>query len=252
MLKLIKFEFRKVFRSKYMYIIFGIGLALTLIAVLMTKAMNSILEEIGESPVPYSGYYSGKSAIGSSFSLFIGIFIGIFACEDFHQQTNKNIIAKGYNRLSLFYSKYIVSLTLSLGYAIILILTSLGLGYAVYGDGGMNIDDNVAVIFLTQLLCVIAYHAFFFFISYSIAKTGAAIAINIVAPMAASTLIAIFDILINNPDFKIANYVIDGVLLNVSSTYTETGLILPGSLLLLAYIILSNGLGVYIASKKQF
>ena len=38
-----------------------------------------------------------------------------------------------------------------------------------------------------QLLVVIAYHAFFFFVSYSIARTGVALAINIIVPIEDST-----------------------------------------------------------------
>ena len=252
MLKLIKFEFRKVLRSKYMYIIFGIGLFITLMSVLLTKAMNSILEQIGESTIPYSGYYAAKGALSSAFSIIGAIFITIFACEDFANQTNKNILAKGYNRLSLFYSKYIVSLLLSLGYALILVLLSTGIGYALYGDGGMAITDNVAVIFLMQLLCVIAYHAFFFFVAYSLGRTGVSIAINILVPMVLEAIVSIVDVIINNPNFKIGDYVIDGIMINISGVYTNTDLLLVSMLLLILYIALSNVFGALIANKKQF
>ena len=249
---LIKFEFRKVFRSKYMYIIYGIGLFITLITLLMTKALNSILEEAGQTPVPYSGYYSGKGALSSSFSLMSGIFIAIFACEDFAHHTNKNIIAKGYNRLSLFYSKYIVSLILSISYAVILVGLSFGLGYAVYGDGGIVIQDNVAVIFLMQLLCVIAYHAFFFAVSYVVNRTGVAIAINIIVPSLLEAIVAIVDIIINNDNFKISNYVLDGIMMNISGVNTDTSLLLVSMFMLLGYIALSNVLRALLANKKQF
>ena len=252
MLKLIKFEFRKVLTNKYMYIIFGVGLFLTLLSVLMTRALNSIFEQLGESTVPYSGYLSGKSALSSSLSLMLGLFIGIFACEDFYQKTNKNILGRGYNRISLFYSKYIVSLICSIVYAIILVLLSLALGYALYGDGGLSIDDNVAVIFLMQLLCVIAYHAFFFFVSYSVGRIGVALSINIIVPIILEALVSIVDVIINNPDFKIGDYVIDGVMMNITAPYTNTDLLLVSMILLIVYIVLSNLLGVLIAKKKQF
>ena len=252
MLQLIKFEFRKIFRSKYMYIIFGIGLVVTLLTVSLIGFTNAMLEELGQPTVPYSGYYAGKSALTSAFALMTGIFVGIFACEDFSQGTNKNIIGKGYNRLSLFYSKYIVSLILCVGYAIILVLLSLGLGYAIYGDGGMSVDDNVAVIFICQLVCVIAYHAFFFAVSYSLARTAPAIVINIVVPSVLEIIIAIIDILINSEEFLLANFVIDGALANLSATYTNTDIILPSMLVLVGYIALSNGLGILFARKKQF
>ena len=252
MLKLIKFEFRKIFRSKYMYIIFGIGLALTLLAVPMVNLVNMMAEMTGEPTIPYSGYYAGKSALTSMFALMTGIFIGIFACEDFSKGTNRNIIAKGYHRLSLFYSKYLVSLILCIGYALITVLLSLGLGYAIYGNGGMTIDDNVFVIFICQLVCVIGYHAFFFAVSYSLGRTAPAIAINIVVPSALELIITIIDILIKSDEFLLSNFVIDGALANLSATYTNTSIILPSMLVIVGYIALSNGLGILVASKKQF
>ena len=252
MLKLIKFEFRKIFRNKYMYIIFGIGLAMTLLTIPLIGIANYMMSQIGEPTIPYSGYYAAKSAISGSVSLMVGIFIGIFACEDFSSGTNKNIIGKGYNRLSLFYSKYIVSLILCLGYALILILLSLGLGYAIYQDGGMSIDDNVFVIFICQLVCVIAYHAFFFCFSYSVSKTAIAIAFNIIVPALLETIVTIINVIINRDDFLLTNFVIDGALANLSSTYTNMDVILPSMLTLVGYIALSNVVGILIARKKQF
>lgn len=252
MLKLIKFEFRKIFRSKYMYIIFGIGLAITLLTVSLIGVSNYMLQTLGEPTIPYSGYYAAKSSIASAYALMTGIFIGIFACEDFALGTNKNIVGKGYHRLSLFYSKYLVSLILCIGYALISVLLSLGLGYAIYGDGGMSVDDNVFVIFICQLVCVIGYHAFFFFVSYSLGKTAPAIAINIVVPSALEIIIAIIDIIINSDEFLLSNFVIDGALANLSATYTNTSIILPSMLVIVGYIALSNGLGILVASKKQF
>ena len=195
--KLIRFEFRKVFRSKYMYIIFGIGLLFAFISPITILASNALMEEMGQMTVPYSGYLCAKSALASSFSTFIGIFIGIFATEDFTQHTNKNIVGRGYSRLHLYFSKYIVSLVLTVGFAVLQILLSLILGFALFGDGGLSIDDNVFLIFLGQLLCVIAYHSFFFGISYAISKVGFAIVVNIIATSGIATILALIDLFVN-------------------------------------------------------
>ena len=252
MLELIKFEFRKVLRSKYMYIILGIGVVFALFTPVTIWAMNLIAEQLEQPTTPFSAYLSAKAAIGSSFSLFAGIFIGIFATEDFAQHTNKNIIARGYTRLQLYFSKYIVSLCLLICFALLQVLASLALGAIMFGDGGLSIDDNLAVIIFGQLLCILAYHSLFFGISYAISKTAGAIIINVLVTQAVSTILALIDIFINNEELVLSYYWIDGVLSNLSQPYTDLDVVLPGVFILLGIIALSQALGILTARKKEF
>ena len=252
MLELIRFEFRKVLRSKYMYIIFGIGLIFALLTPVTIWGVNLFAEELGQPVTPFSAYLSAKAAIGSSFSLFAGIFIGIFATEDFAQHTNKNIIARGYTRLQLYFSKYIVSLVLCVGFALLQVLFSFALGAAMFGDGGLTIDDNLAVIIFGQLLCILAYHSLFFGVSYAISKTAGAIIINVLVINVVSTILALIDVFVNNEEITLSYYWIDGVLSNLSQPYTDTSVILPGVFILLGVIALSQTLGILVSRKKQF
>lgn len=252
MLELIKFEFRKVLRSKYMYIILGIGVVFALFTPVTIWAVNLFAEELGQPVTPFSAYLSAKAAIGSSFSLFAGIFIGIFATEDFAQHTNKNIIGRGYTRLQLYFSKYIVSLIICVVFALLQVLASLSLGAMMFGDGGLTIDDNLAVIIFGQLLCILAYHSLFFGISYAISKTAGAIIINVLVINVVSTVLALIDIFINNEELVLSYYWIDGVLSNLSQPYTDTSVILPGVFILLGVIALSQTLGILVSRRKQF
>ena len=252
MVNLIKFEFRKVLRSKYMYIILGIGVLSALLTPVTIWAMNLFAEELGQPVTPFSAYLSAKAAIGSSFSLFAGIFIGIFATEDFAQHTNKNIIARGYTRLQLYFSKYIVSLVILITFALLQVLVSLSLGAIMFGDGGLSIDDNLAVIIFGQLLCILAYHSLFFGISYAISKTAGAIIINVLVTQAVTTILTLIDIFVNNEELVLTYYWIDGVLSNLSQPYTDTSVILPGVFILLGVIALSQTLGILTARRKQF
>lgn len=251
---LIKFEFHKVFRSKYLYIIFGIGLVFAFVNALMMWGLNAIMEEVGEPTTPYSGYLNAKSALAgtASFSTFAGIFVGIFATEDFTQHTIKNIIGRGYSRLQLYFSKYIVSLVLVIALAILQVLASLALGFALFGDGGLPIDDNVFLIFLCQLLCVITFHSVFFAISFSVAKVGLAIVINILAFSLITTIVALIDTFANIPDVQFTYYLVDGILANLCQPYTNMDVVPLGIGLLFAYIAVSQTAGILLARKKQF
>jgi uncharacterized pyridoxamine 5'-phosphate oxidase family protein len=70
--------------------------------------------------------------------------------------------------------------------------------------------------------------------------------------MVLEAIVSIVDVIINNPNFKIGDYVIDGIMINISGVYTNTDLLLVSMLLLILYIVLSNVFGALIANKKQF
>ena len=250
--RLIRFEFRKLFRSKYFYILAGIGLAFVVLNLVTLIVMSDIMEELGQGDlVPYSAYLSAKSALGASFTTIAAIFIAIFACDDYMMGTLKNIVGKGYNRFALFYSKYIVSLIATILMLVINVLFAFVIGQIVWQDG-VPIDDNVALIVLGQLLLVVAYHAIFFAIAYSFGRLGPSIAVNILGPSAIGLILALVDLFIENEEIVTSNYWLDGILLNFVSTATDPDLIPISIALLVVYTLIANGVGVLIASRKQY
>ena len=260
MANLLKFEFRKVFRSKYFYILLGVAFLYTLLNGLTLYFVNWILEnlaeEAGEAIDPgmfdYNSYTFTKAALSTNLFMIVGIFVAIFTCEDNGHGTSKNIVAKGYNRLEVYFSKYIVSLILVFAFAIVALLASALFGLIAWGaDSFTKTDNNMAPIIIGQILCVIVYHALFFAVAFSVGKSGGAIVINLLVPMGITLLLTIGTVLINKDDFSFSNYWIDGILVNFTGD-TNEDLFLSNFILLFVYLAAAELVGPLIARRKQY
>ena len=164
--KLLKFEFRKLLRSKILYIILGISVVFVIMNALVLVLLDNIMREIDVELISsYSAYGFTKGALTNSFVTIAGVFVAIYATEDFTHGTCKNVIAKGYKRLQVYFSKYIVSLIAIIAIAILCVAASLGMGLALFVNDFGSIADNVPVIIIGQLLCVIVFHSMFFTIA---------------------------------------------------------------------------------------
>ncbi len=248
--KLIKFEFRKLFKSKYFYIIGAIAIAFVLISGITTKAINDAIVAEGGEATPYSAYLFTKSALSGTFTMLIGIFAALFATEDQTCGTLKNIVAKGYSRTKLYFSKYIVSLVGVLIISALTIAVSYGYGNSIWSNS-LEITDNVALIVIGQLLGLLAYHSVFFAISYTSGKVGAAIALNIIGPLGVSLILGMGDAFIKNDNFKLSSFWLDSLFSNFTSSITDTKLIGVGIALLIVYFAIAILVGSLINRRKE-
>ena len=258
--KLLKFEFRKVFRLRYFYIIAAVVLAFTILTGLINYLVWFFAQKLDPetqaaiaAAIPSNTSYNFvKSTLANNFFTFAGIFLAIFACEDNSHGTSKNVIAKGYNRVQVFYSKYIASLLLVILMALLGYLTATLFGLIAYGPGTFANDDNLLVIILGQLLVLIAYHALLFVISYSIGKPGGAIAVCVILPLAMPLIFMAIDTLAKTEDpYKFGNFWIDGIVSNFTGN-TNNDLIGWDFPLLFVYLALANVVGLVFARRKQY
>ena len=108
MKNLIKFEFRKLFKSCTFYICGSLAAFFVTINILSTYISEV---SIGEMPTGSICLSFIQTAINNSnFTLLSAIFVSIFVCADQAGKTIKTIYAKGYSRTEVYFSKYIVSL----------------------------------------------------------------------------------------------------------------------------------------------
>lgn len=250
--KLIRFEFRKLFRSRYFYVISVIGI----LFILLTGATYSIIKAVaGSDPgIPVQNTYAFiKGALGNYFTLLTGIFVAIAATEDNANGTIKNVIGKGYSRLKVFMSKYIVSL---IG---VLIISLLVVGVAViYGSLAFDkvpTQDNIALIIFGQLLSIITYHAMYYAISSGFGKIGPAIAVSIIGPMGMTIAFTLADTAVMTAQLPVqakpSNYWLDGLFANFTSGPNPIGNG-PCFALLFAYLIVAILIGFLISRKKEY
>lgn len=172
MKKLIKFEFRKLFKSKSFFICLVVCLGLVLLGGLTTKVLLENSE--GEIATP-TALSMLKGAIGSANVVLIsGIFVALFVCEDDTSGTIKNIYARGYSRRDVFISKYLVSLVSILIFTFSSMLLSFLFGLATWSSE-LKIPNNYFITMLAQIVMMIAYHAVFFTISSKVRSNGSKI-----------------------------------------------------------------------------
>lgn len=245
---LIKFEFRKLFKSKSFYICLAICIGLVLLGGLTTKVIIENVE--GEVDLP-SKYSMLQSAISSaSITLIAGIFTALFVCEDETSGTIKNIYAKGYSRGSVFISKYIASLVAVLIFTFGSMLIAYLFGKLTWPDVTTSIN-NLFLDIVGQVLLIIAYQSIFFAISSKLGKTGSSIAFNIVGPLLVSMVLTMADAFLKLEDFKLSSYWIDSLLTNLGQTTVTNQNITAAIVMGIIYSIVFVGVGFTLNKKKE-
>ena len=264
MANLLRFEFRKVFRSKYFYILLGVSVLYVLLAGGTAFLLNFFLSEASEEAMSelipsYTSYSFLKGVFASNFFMIIGVFIAIFTCEDNGHDVSKNIIARGYSRVERYFAKYIGSLVMTLGIALVTVLAAALFSLLAFGVNTFDPNgDNVAVAITGIILGVIVYHAVLYAVSSSIGKTAGAIVFNLLVPTGIALLLTVGDILLANlemfkdMDIAISNYWLDGIIANFTTMDPDSDLYVADFILLFFYYAIAHLVGLLIIRKKQY
>ena len=194
MAKLLRYQFRRLFKNKSLYICTAVSIAIIFLTALATRALTTFLEGSGApAEVNVGGFVSLKSGMSAGmFTFLAAIMVAIFVSEDYTQETIKNIYGKGYSRGQVYLANYIVSLV----EVVILFLAECLIGFAAGSAllGGVgSMGENYILSLLGVLLVVIAYHAIFFGVSISIRKSGGAVALSIIVPVIFDALFMLLD-----------------------------------------------------------
>ena len=249
--KLIRFEFRKLLRSRYVYIILAISLFLVIINGLTTNLAAELAPAYGQE-IEVSSYAFVRGTLSSTFMLLLGIFIAIYVCEDFSHGVLKNIVGKGYAREKVLYSKYIVSLIATFVIAGLTIVLALVYGYIAW-PGTANTNDNMAVIIIGQIIGLITYHALFFALAYTIRKPGFAIAVNVVSPIMVSLVLTLVDTGLKNAkiDFNISQFWLDSTFNVFINAGSDSNLFGRNIVILIVYFAAAFVAGLLINRKRE-
>ena len=224
MSELLRFEFRRLFRSRTFYVCLGVSFAvivLQLLILLATTAITDVYTDMQVAMPEYNALSLLKTSTLSEFSLIAAIFVTIFSTDDFSGDTIKNVCAKGYSREHIFFSKYLSTLA---GCMIILLSGMFfqfalgGLMFRQLGTAGQNFALSVLVIVL--LNC--GYHAIFFAIGYTMRKIGGAIVLAILGPTMYELVASLFDLAISQfakieTSFRLADFTIGGQLVRMGA-----------------------------------
>ncbi len=246
MIKLLKFEWRKLLRQKSLYICFGIGLLVTVLFISLGKILaERIGFELNGSAVESMLIVISESGFVS----LLGIYLAIFACHDFANQTIKNIYARGYSRTMVYFTKYLVSLGVTLAMALLYMVFSFLYCLVL----ALPVGTLTAAVFGTlalQLWVLVGMHGLFFGIGMMLGKTGGSVALNLFGISFGFSILElvfqIFDI-----KFSILDYNLEVVLSNLITTEFSQGVLLRSLLLPLVYGVVFVGLGYWLNRRRD-
>ena len=246
--KLLKFEYRRLFQMASFYIFIGLIVVVNFMSIL-SQANGDIDSTIERADIFRSVFQC------TSIVLIFAIFIPIYVCRNFSDGTIKNICAKGYDCVRLFFAQFIVVVTVSLAFCIVAVLTNLLFGAIfIHKTGDMqNAVSSVAL----QLVVLIAYTCVFFGISSAIAKTGGTIAVNIVFYVMGGLVFMLIDTILYNyikdtsmKDFAVSDYWIGNVF--SECFYTVNGNVTFMTIVIsIVYSVIFLLLGYFVARKRE-
>lgn len=190
--RLLKWEFRKLRGQKSFYICTAVMIALLILSALSAKAMCHANEEFA-AQYNGTGMASALGAIsGCSFLLIAGIFTALFVCEDYEQQTVKNIFSKGYSRSQVYFSKFIAVFIAVTVMFILVVASAFALGSLNFGIGAAGGYAWIGTLAVQYVACM-ANISFSFALSGIFRKNGSSIAAVIVAPMLVNMVLGAAD-----------------------------------------------------------
>ena len=203
----------------------------------------------------YSGLYMLTSSLtGGDFAIILSIFTALFVCSDYTNGTLKNIIARGYGRVSIYASKYLVSLVATTIYCVCCWLTGFLSGAAFWGVGtfadGEGISSLVLILF-AQLLGAYAYTSLFFLISALFKKTGGSIAVGILGPMILSMGVSLIDAFTQEKSFSVSDYWLDACFLQIGEISVASDILTRCFICFAIYIVVFTISGHLIGSRNE-
>lgn len=124
--------------------------------------------------------------------ILVGIFVAIFISSEFSFGTIKNILSRGAGRIQVFLSKFIVCSIASLAMLFAFVIATLTTGSIIWGldPYGVMTLSGVLNMMSLQALLMVAFTAFFTFVSMTMRSNGGAIATNIMCFLVASMLLS--------------------------------------------------------------
>ena len=254
---LLKFESRKLFHAKILYICIIIVIAVLLLFMGVQKLTDVLMEEISgaESDLFLIGTgNSGLSWMLSSLTPYVvmvfGVFTAVYVCGDFGNGTIKNIFSRGYSRTEVYFSKYLISLFVQLGFGLVAMLVGFLGGTLMWRIGG-GWSAKVILLVLIQLVGIAAYNALFCFFAALLKKMAPTMILAIATPFAFSLILSLLDLLIESRRFNISDYWISGCISSASSIGAREGDMIRGFVIALVYIGIFTVCGWLLARKRE-
>lgn len=262
--RLLRFEFRKLFRQPSLYICLAVTALLTFLSV---YALYSVSQAVMEDFSSVQGMSPSEIAMLAGFSetsgrgqmlkalssdnvtLLLGIFTALFICSDYSMRTAKNIIGRGYTRTGWLTAKLAAVSCGCLLFCAAAMAVSYISGTAFWKSGEVQSRDFVLL--LVQLLVIFGYAALFVFWSVLLRSSGGAIALNLVIPLMLGLILTILDYLIFKDTETLSRYWLADAMSKASNILADGKDLWHAALLGAAYTAVFTGLSYFVVSRRD-
>jgi len=207
MLNCLKSDFYRVFKSKSFYICLGVTAGASLLFILILGIAEASLN---------GKFMFGFGMASNVVAITTAIFVSIFVTSDYSSGMMKNYVSGSISRTKIYFSKYIVCLTIPIIFLLASTLLSGLAGTAAFGYGVAFSGAEFAEIIIKILLGILLLSAFvslFFFFAVWVRSPGGVIAINISMLMVVDLILLILAFSIpslrNIPDYWLTQNISD-------------------------------------------
>jgi|GEM_PF-6918450 len=270
--KLLRFEFRKLFRRKTLYFAFGLMFLMTFSIIsinleqLAEEEMGFILSTLTFGSMLASAFDYLYNYSLSTLCVFGAIIVGLVLCEDYSKGTIKLIVGRGYSKTAAYTAKMITVVICSLimgvcapFFGALLGTVTNGVGMSLEGFGKTMSESNAFASF-TMFFAVMFI---FMLVGVLVKKSGAAIAICVGGLYISEILILVVELVMSANDVELESiattintlknvfplfYVSAPTLLDLGEQAVSSVGAFVGAA---AWIVIAASLGEFIAYKRD-
>ena len=244
MMSLLRFEFRKLWKQKRFYICTGVMVSLILLSGVTTKVL------LGDATGMTAIELMLNAVENSSFLMIAGIFVALHICEDYEQQTIKNIYARGYTRTEVYFSKLVTAWLSTTIMFLMIVLISFVLGNIYFTAGSADVGKLIELLFVQYLVCM-ANISMFIALSTVFRTNGSSIAATIVFPMLVNVVLALLDSYLKLEKIHLADYWVSSLSNGLSTLTMHNGKMVQCGILAVIYCMIFIAIGWHFSKKVE-
>lgn len=165
----------------------------TVLYLFQTAGMDTEMSKqlLSQFPAQVFWQYVNTLLSDGNIVIFAAIVISVYIGAEYNEGTFKNTLSRGFPRITVYLSKYIVSVA-AMAITVLSYVLGGGIVAAVKFDLTTDVsDEQMLIMILAYAALFIALTAVFMFIATVAKKTGFAVALSLVIPIVASLIIQI-------------------------------------------------------------
>lgn len=189
------------------------------------------------------------SLSGASFIMILGIFTALYVCDDYTNDTLKNIYAKGYSRQNVYLSKYIMSILV----AIVMSLITIAITLILCSINGAIIDLDFSIMksIFPQIILVVAYQSIYFGVAMIFGHVGGSIAFNLIGPSLVITTLTLITSILKIESFNISSFWLESSFNSLTVYNPANDIVTKGIIMGIVYAAIFCVSGLFLTKKKE-